>query len=71
MKVVARKGEGTHTTVIELWLNEEDAKQRAQTGNFSEDLHDMVDECLSEHLKGLHRAQRIRMTPKVLTRFAS
>lgn len=69
MKVVARKGEGTHTTVLEIWMSREDAEERKNTGNFSEDLHDMVDECLAEHLKGLHRAQRIRMTPKALTRF--
>lgn len=71
MKVVARKGEGPHTTVIEIWLNEQDAKARRDTGNFNEEIHDMVDECLEEHLKGLHRAQRIRMTPKVLTRFST
>lgn len=65
MKVVARKGEGHHEVVLELWMTRDQATQvLADHGRPLEDLEEMAAETLGEHLKGLRICQRIRMNPK-------
>lgn len=64
MKVVARRGEGSHEVVVELSMSREQAEDvYGHAGRLNEDQEEMVADTLNEHLKGLRRCQRIRMTP--------